>query len=54
MTPASLNNYLLTAGIIGIPICLYGWHRWHHNLWLLGLGIFIYFALSSVREISRK
>ena len=54
LKPSTLNIEFLIAGLIGMPICLYGWQRSHQHLWLLGVGIFAYFLLSSVREIVLK
>jgi len=49
--PPTLNLLFLIAGIIGLPVCIYGWHRWHRSLWLIGVGTFAYFLVSSLREI---
>lgn len=56
MKPSTLNILFLIAGLIGMPICLYGWQRSHQHphLWLLGVGIFIYFLISSLRELLLK
>jgi hypothetical protein len=54
MKPSTLNILFLIAGLIGMPICIYGWQRWHQFLWLLGVGIFAYFFVSSLREILLK
>lgn len=54
MKPSTLNIQFLIAGLIGMPICLYGWQRSHQHLWLLGVGIFAYFLVSSVRELLLK
>lgn len=51
MKPSTLNLLFLIAGVIGVPICLYRWQRSHHNPWLLGAGIFLYFVVSSLHEI---
>lgn len=51
MKPSTLNLYFLIAGIIGFPGCLYGWQKWHRVPWLIGIGIFGYFLVSSLREI---
>jgi uncharacterized membrane protein YoaK (UPF0700 family) len=54
MKPSTLNLQFLIAGLIGMPICLFGWQRSHQHLWLLGVGLFAYFLVSSVREILLK
>lgn len=51
MKPSTLNYLFLIAGLIGVPIFLQRWQRTHYNPWLLGVGIFLYFVVSSLREI---
>lgn len=51
MKASTLNLLFLIAGLVGMPICVYGWHRWHKVPWLLGIGIFLYFLVSSLRVI---
>lgn len=51
MKPSTLNYLFLIAGLIGVPIFLHRWQRTHYNPWLLGVGIFLYFVVSSLREI---
>lgn len=50
MKASTLNICFLIAGLIGLPICLHAWQRSHRNPWLLGIGIFAYFLISSLRE----
>lgn len=54
MKPATFNLAFLIAGIVGMPISLYGWQRWHHKLWLIGVGLFAYCLISSLRELLMK
>jgi hypothetical protein len=51
MKPPTLNYLFLIAGLIGVPIFMRRWERTHHDPWLLGVGIFLYFVVSSLREI---
>jgi hypothetical protein len=52
--PSTLNIQFFVVGLIGMPICLYCWERSRQHLWLLGVGFFAYFLVSSVREILLK
>jgi hypothetical protein len=52
--PSTLNLLFLIAGIIGLPVCIYGWQRWHRAPWLVGIGIFTSFFISGLREILLK
>ena len=54
MKLATFNLAFLIAGITGMPMCLYGWRRWHHKLWLIGVGLFAYFLVSSLRDLLMK
>jgi hypothetical protein len=51
MKPSTLNYLFLIAGLIGVPIFMRRWERTHYDPWLLGVGIFLYFVVSSLREI---
>lgn len=50
MKPSILNILFLITGLIGTPLCIYAWHRSPGILWLIGIGIFAYFLVSSLRE----
>jgi hypothetical protein len=51
MKASTLNYLFLLAGLIGVPIFMHRWERTHYNPWLLGVGIFLYLVVSSLREI---
>jgi hypothetical protein len=51
MKLSTLNILFTIADLIGMPICIYGWQRWHQHLWLLGIGIFAYFLVSRLIDI---
>jgi hypothetical protein len=51
MKPRLLNLLFLFTGVIGLWICLHYWSRSHRNPWLLGIGLFVYFIISSFSEM---
>ena len=51
MKPYTFNLLFLIAGIIGLSACIYGWQRWHKVPWLIGIGIFMSFFISGLREV---
>lgn len=54
MKPSTFNLLFLIAGIIGLPVCVYGWQRWNRAPWLVGIGLFTSFFITSLREILLK
>jgi hypothetical protein len=48
--PETLNLIFLITGIAGLGICLHYWSTSHDNPWLLGVGLFVYFVVSSFSE----
>ena len=51
MKPSTLNYLFLLAGLIGVPIFMHRWEQTHYKPWVIGVGIFLYFVVSSLREI---
>jgi Na+/H+ antiporter NhaA len=51
MKPAGFNLLFLIVGLIGLLLSIYGWQRWHRVPWLIGIGFFMSFFISSLREI---
>jgi hypothetical protein len=51
MKPRVLNLLFLVVGVIGLGISLHYWSRSHRNPWLLGIGLFVYFIISSFSEM---
>jgi hypothetical protein len=51
MKPRVLNLSFLVVGVIGLGISLHYWSRSHRNPWLLGIGLFVYFIISSFSEM---
>jgi hypothetical protein len=41
---------LFLTGILGMPLCVWGWLQWHHIAWLFGMTIAMYLVVMSVGE----
>jgi hypothetical protein len=51
MKPSTFNFLFFIGGLVGLPICIYGWQRTHRSAWLIGIGVFVSFFISGLREI---
>jgi hypothetical protein len=49
--PSTLNALFLITGLVGLAVCLHYWNKDHHNPWLIGVGVFVYFLISSFSEV---
>ncbi len=54
LNTASLNRIFFSAGLVGLPICIVGWQRWGHFAWLIGIGLFSYFVVSSITDAIQR